>query len=94
MEPIEYEIQLERTNGPADHTSMILDRGNALKHVINLFPEPGDVLELLRKVIQLSRKEPAFVFSRLAEGSHSYREGNLCLGYQGRGHRGREGPRR
>jgi hypothetical protein len=24
MEPVEYEIELERTNGPADHTSAIL----------------------------------------------------------------------
>jgi hypothetical protein len=34
MEPIEYEIQLERTNGPADHTSMILPsltKGQRLK---------------------------------------------------------------
>jgi hypothetical protein len=32
---------------------LLLDRGEALKHVINLFPEPGDILELLRKIIQL-----------------------------------------
>jgi hypothetical protein len=34
MEPVEYEIELERTNGPADHTSMILPsltKGQRLK---------------------------------------------------------------
>jgi hypothetical protein len=34
MEPVEYEIELERTNGPADHTSAILPsltKGQRLK---------------------------------------------------------------
>ena len=77
MEPVEYEIELERTNGPADHTSAILPsltKGQRLKVPVHGGLVYAEVIEVTKLTTDVPVK-----WKRLARELGTPQEGSIPI---------------